>query len=274
MVVGVVEADEAVGIEQTALTGKWAALQIAGQIKGHAAAVGVRGIDLHVPVLAIQVAEACAPMRQGLLRRQGQVMGVQQLAQAGQELAGEQPTKRHQGQQEAAPGGAPRLIGGQAPGADQGVYMRMTRQRAAPGVQRHEDAGHGAQVTRVGEQLQQRQAHGVEEQLGQGGAVEAPQRQQFMRQGEDDVEMRARQQTLQLGIDPMLARGVTATRATAVVAGVQLKLFEAAGGAAQDMAAASGGVAVADTPGGAGLARMQRVLRGIVVEVGVEDLLQ
>ena len=49
-VVEVGEGDAVVAEVQAAVRAEWPALDVSGQVQGHAAAVGVRGFDLEVPV--------------------------------------------------------------------------------------------------------------------------------------------------------------------------------------------------------------------------------
>ena len=110
----------------------------------------------------------------------------------------------------------------EAAGADQAVHVWVVAQVAAPGVQGHEQTRHGAEVARVGAQVEQAAAGAVEQQLCQDCAVELPEREKDVREGEDDVEMGAGQQLGQLRGEPLLAGCAGAARASAVAAGVIL----------------------------------------------------
>jgi len=236
--VGVVEADGAVVEEQGAVLGQRPALGVASQVKGDAAAAGVGGVDLDVPVLAIQGAQQRGPVRGGLAWWQAQLGAVEQGKQASQELAAEQALQRLEREQEAISSGTPAQIRGQAAGGDQGVDVRVVTQVAAPGMQGHEQARGGTQMTRICQEFEQGVTHGVEEQLDETFAVELPQEQQLMRQGEDDVEMRARQETAEFGVDPACAGTRGAARTTAMAAGVELLVSEVTLRAAKRVAAA------------------------------------
>ena len=98
-----------------------------------------------------------------------------------------------QGQQEPALAGAPLAGAVESAGGDQAVQVRVVAQVAAPGVQSHEQAGLGAEVAGVGTQLEQARADAVEQHLRHGRAVELPECDEGVRQGEDDVKVRARQ---------------------------------------------------------------------------------
>ena len=95
-----------------------------------------------------------------------------------------------------------------------------------------------------------------------------------MRQSEHDMEVRARQQAHELGIDPGGASHRGAARAAAMPAGVELFVAEVALRADERVAAASGRVAVANGLGSGPLARMQRALLRVGIEVFSEDVLQ
>ena len=117
---------------------------------------------------------------------------------------------------------APLTAGVKAAGGDEAEQVGVMAQVAAPGVQGHEQAWESAEVARVGTQVEQARACGIEQQPGHEGAVELPQAEEAVRQGEDDVEVRARQQLGQLCGQPALARRLCASRAAAVAAGVVL----------------------------------------------------
>lgn len=194
VVIGVGHAHEVIAVDgQRAAQGHGPALDVARQVQGHAAGVTVGRLDLDVPVRAVELAQALVPVRRRLLGWQRQALLGQQRVQLSQQLAAKQVLQQLQRQQEAAAGGPPGAIRGYAAGAEQAVHVRVKRQIAAPGVQRHEQAWAYAGQPRRGHQLQQRVARTLHQQRSQCGAVVAPQRQQRVRQREDDVEVRARQ---------------------------------------------------------------------------------
>lgn len=152
--------------------------------------------------------------------------------------------------------------------------MRVVAQGTAPRMQRHEQARQGAQVTGLGAQRQQALACAVEEQLVHPRAVELPQRDECMRQREDNMEVRAGQQVFELGGQPLLACTLGAARAASMAAGVVLHHRAVAQGARQHMAAECSGVAVADRVSGPKLAWVQRARLRERIEVFAEDGLQ
>jgi hypothetical protein len=88
----------------------------------------------------------------------------------------------------------PTGVGIEAAGGDQAVQVRVVGEVAAPGVQRHEQAGHDAQAAGVGHDLHEAVTCGGEQQLGHEGAVVGPKREQLVGEGEDGVEVGAGQQ--------------------------------------------------------------------------------
>ena len=133
----------------------------------------------------------------------------------------------------------------------------VVAERAPPGVQRQQQARGGPQVPGVAQHLQQALAHAVEQQLGQSLAVELPQPEQFVRQGEHHMKVRAPQQSIQLGLHPRLARAARTARAAAVAASVEHLALGVTLGAIVQVSAALGGVARADAVGRTELARVQ-----------------
>lgn len=150
----------------------------------------------------------------------------------------------------------------------------MVREVAAPGVQGHEDAGFGAEVAGICQQLQQRLAGGVEQGVDEPSAVQGPQRQQTVGDGEDDMEVRAGQQPGHLGVNPCLACGFSASRARPVATGVELHLGEVAGQAGQGVRAHGVGVAAGDGLGSTKFAGVQAATAGERVKALLEQLLK
>ena len=273
-VVGVAHAHQALGVErQLTVVGHGTALDVPGQIQRDTARVLVGRLDLDIPVRAIELADRGQPVRQSLLRRQSQVLQGEHGLQASQQLAPEQDLQRFEREQEAGAAGLPLLVQINATGADQAVHMGVLRQIAAPGVQGHEKPWAHAQALGVAHQFEQRVTHAVKQQRSHGGTIERPQWQQHMRQREHDVEVRAVQQTCELGVDPELARPAGTPRTTAVAASTVLSGFEVPVRASQGLGAESASATTANALRGAQLARVQATLLGVAVEVSVEDIL-
>ena len=272
-VVAVVETDDVVGEVEAVIVGQRAALDVAGEVEGHAVAVGIGLGDLDVPVAAPLVGDDGQPVVGGQQVGQLQASCAQRVLECAEKLAAKQCLQGFEGEEEILASGLPLVVRGKAPGGHQAVHVGVVAQGAAPGVQGHEQAGHGTEEFGVGAEFEQAVAGAVEQQLGHGNAVELPEREEFVRQGEDHVKVRTRQQLGQLGGQPLLARALGATRASAVPAGVVLDGDEVPLGTGQDMAAEFGAVAVPDAPGRAQLARVQVAHLRVGVEMLAEDVL-
>lgn len=259
---------------ECAFGGQWAALHISREVDCDGTSVGIRRVDLDVEVLAVERLQDGEPVLRLGRCGQLQAMLAQGQSQRGQQLAAKQMLEGAQRQQEAGPATAPLVVGVDATGGDQAVHVRVMAQGAAPGVQSHQQAWRGAEQAWVGTELKQAQSGAVEEQLVEPGAVELPQHDEFVRQGEHDMEVRAGQQALELSGQPLLARTCGAARATAMATGVELGDAVVALSALEHVVAQIRAEAVADAPGRARLARMQRSTARIGVEVFGEDVLK
>ena len=100
---------------------------------------------------------------------------------------------------------------------DQGVQVRMQRERAAPGVQSQQERAAPARIPGVGEQLGEYRAHRAKQDPGQRGAVVAPQAIEFVRNGEDQMMVRAAQEPRALLLQPALDLDRLALRAESLV---------------------------------------------------------
>ena len=218
--------------------------------------------------------DLCLPVMVILVGRQAQELVRKRMLQGSKQPAAKELAQRLEWQEEGAAGVTPLTSAVQAASRDQAVQVRMVAEVAAPGVQGHEQAGQGAEVARVGAQVEQAGASGVEEQAGHEAAVELPQADEAVGQGEDDVEMRARQQLGQLCGQPTLARRLGAAWTAAVATGVVLHRGEVALGARQHVHAHGGPEALADAVGRALLARVQHMGLGVLAKVLPEDVLQ
>jgi len=272
-VVGVAEANGVVGEGERPIARQRAALDVAGQVQRDTVTMGVGLADLDVPVQPVVACDGATPMELVLLRRQAQQPGIQGAPQLGEELAAEQELKRLDGDEEVRTRGAPLTLGIDAAGAGQAVHVRVVVERSPPGVQCHQQAGYGAQVARHGTQLEHALAHAVEEPLVQPRAVELPQRDEGVRQGEDQVEMRAGQQLLELGLSPLTLWSLGAARAAAMAAGVVPDDAVVAVRAGQDVRAECRGIAVADAACRTRLAWVQSAPLRISGKVLPEDVL-
>ena len=272
-VVGVVEADRAAVEIERSIMRQRPALDVASQVQRDTAAMGVGLADLDVPVQPIVTGDGTAPMELILLGRQAQQPGIEGALQVGEELAAEQVLKRLDRDEEVGARVGPLALRIDAAGAGQAVHVWMVVEGSAPGMQRHEQARHGAEVARHGRQLQHALAGAVEEQLVHSGAVELPQCDEGVGQSEDQMKVRAGQQLLEPGASPLALLRLGATWAAAMAAGVVLDDAAVAVRTRQDVRAERRGVAVADGTRCALLARVQRTLLRIRGKVLLEDVL-
>lgn len=194
--------------------------------------------------------------------------------QGAEQPGAKQPAQGFEGKQEIGLAGAPLAADVEPAGADQAVQVGVVAQIAAPGVQGHEQTRHGPEQARVGTQVEQTAAGAVEEHLRHGRAVELPERDKDVRQGEDDVEMGAGQQFGQLGSEPLLAPCASAARATAVAAGVILNRVDVSLCTGQHVHTQGGLIALTDAVGGPVLAGMQDTALGILAKVLLKHILQ
>ena len=233
--------------------------------------VGLAGLD--VPVQPVVACDGATPMKRVLLRRKAQQPGIEGAPQVGEELAAEQMLKRLDGDEEVGARLAPLALWVDATGAGQAVHVRVVVERSAPGVQRHQQARYGAEVARHGTQFEHALSGAVEEQPVHPCAVELPQRDEGVGQGEDQMEVRAGQQLLELGLSPLALLRLGAARATAMATGVVLDDAAVSVRTRQDVRAERRGVAVADGVGRTRLARVQRALLRVVGKVLPKDVL-
>ena len=272
-VIGVVEADRAAVEIECSIVRQRATLDVACQVQRDTAAMGVGLADLDVPVQPVVAGDGAAPMEFILLGRQAQQPGIEGVPEVGEELAAEQELKRLERDEEVGARGAPLALAVEATGAGQAVHVRMVAEGSAPGVQCHQQTRRGAEMTWHGRQLEHALAGAVEQQLVHPRAVELPQRDERVRQGEDQVEVRAGQQLFELGLRPLALRSFGTARAAAVAAGVVLDDAAVAVRTGQDVRAERRGVAVADGVGRARFARVQRAPLRVGGKVLSEDVL-
>jgi len=272
-VVGVAEADRAAVEIKRSIVRQRAALDVACQIQRDTTAMGIGLADLDVPVQPVVTCDGAAPMELILLERQVQQPGIEGVPKLGEELAAEQLLKRLERDEEVGARGAPLALAVDAAGAGQAMHVRVVVEGSAPGVQCHQQAWHGTEVTLHGTQFEHALAGAVEEQLVHPCAVELPQRDEGVRQGEDQVEVRAGQQLFELGLSPLTPWSLGAERAAAVATGVVLDGAAVAVRTRQDVRTERRGVAVADGTRRALLARVQCTLLRVRGEVLSEDVL-
>ena len=192
--VGLIASDNAslVGDDELRIA-QGAAAQVAGQIQQHAPAMGVALAKPDVPGDAAEAVDEGGGALGRDLGRQAQVAAGEVLAQRGEQFAAKHRAHDTCGQEVAASRQTPLAVGQPAVG-DQGVDVRMQGNRARPGMDGEQQAGGGAQIALIGEQFGERLGAGPEQQIGHQRAVEAPPVEQVVRQGEDEMVMRRRQE--------------------------------------------------------------------------------
>ena len=119
----------------------------------------------------------------------------------------------------------------------------MVGQRAAPGVQDGQDADQPAHVVRIEGQLDEALGGGLHQQAVQDLLVASQQGAKLLRQGEDHVEVRYRQQFLPPGFQPGLGILPMTLGAGPIAAGVIGVVLPAAVVADVDLAAQGWGAA-------------------------------
>ena len=157
----------------------------------------------------------------GLFAEEGELAGLVQRDQPGQEQPAEESAQHPHRQEE---GGTRRYppppIGRDAAARHDHVDMRMMRHRRAPGVKHGGDADAGAQMLWVRRDGHHRLGGGAEQQIVDDRLVLPGDVGDLGRQREDDVEIANRQQVgLALG-QPVSRGGALALRAVPVAAGV------------------------------------------------------
>ena len=117
-------------------------------------------------------------------------------------------------------------------------------------MQRGDHPGLSAEVFGVGQNLDERVAHGLEEQRGHHRHIGQPQRVEVMRQGENRVVVIAGQQPGALHRQPALGLEVCALRTRAMAAGVVPDAGHMPVGTGLDMASQRSSAALHDGAGG------------------------
>ena len=152
--------------------------------------------------------------------------------------------------------------------------VRVELKGLAPGVQHGQHAGAGAEVLGVRGHFEHRLGGAAEQQVVDHPGIAQGDRVEGIRQREDQVEVRHREQLGGAGLQPPCRGRGPAGGAVAVAAGVVGDLLMPALGAPQDMAAQSRGAAGGQVVEGAALlGRQPRIisLQGLV-EDAADDL--
>ena len=151
------------------------------------------------------------------------------------------------------------------------VQVHMLRQRASPSVQPREECRLRAQVSRIPEQLVEHRAHRIEQELRHRRAVPTPQRVELVRNGENQVMVRAVKKTSLLPLEPILARHRLTLRTAALMARVVERALDVPRRAAAHMAAEFGGATARDPVRGSMHVQRQAVALRVRLKMLLED---
>ena len=218
------------------------------------------------------------------LRRVAQVLGgagevefvlVVRAAERLDKLPAKDPTEDLHGQEEA---GVLRMnpalvIGREAAGRHDAVHVRMADQGLAPGVEDAQHADLGAEMPRVGGDLAERRRARLEEPGVQARTIPIGQRQQRMREREDDVHIRHVEQLALARVEPALPGLRLALRAVPIPTRVIGDGLMPAGVTPIEMAPERGGATARDRAEHRSLLHAQpRMLLEEGVTLRVEDI--
>jgi len=128
--------------------------------------------ELHIPVLAILFPDALQPVSQILLGRQGEPAILQISAEVMEQLSTKQGRQSLGWDEVVASTGTPLPRRVHAPCTDQAMHVRVLVESPTPGVQGHEQARRGTQMSPVSAQRQQALTRAVEQQCSHALAVE------------------------------------------------------------------------------------------------------
>ena len=166
-------------------------------------------------------ANAAGSARWARLLKKPQLAGVEGVLQLPQEQSAEQPRQHAHRQEEAGAASDPaRAVERGAAAGHHAMDVRMMLQGLAPGVEHRGHADLGAEMLGIGGDGGERLGRGAEQDRIDGGLVLEGDRADRRRQGEDDVEVRHRQQLGLPGREPLQPRQPLTLRAMAVAAGV------------------------------------------------------
>ena len=198
---------------------------VAAEIGQHLLGAAERRLGIDDPVDAPQLVEPVGEGRglgeAGEVAEEAQLAGVEGGLQVLEEQPAEQAREHAHRQEEAGPAGDPaRAVEREAAARHDAMDVRMMVQVLAPGVEHGDDADLGAEMLGIGGDGAQRLGGGAEQDGVDRRLVLEGDLGHRRRQGEDDVEVRHRQQLgLRCG-QPFGARQPLALRAMPVAAGV------------------------------------------------------
>ena len=165
------------------------------------------------------------------------------------------------------------MIRRQATGRHDAVYVGMADQRLPPRVKNTEHPDLGAQMSGIGRDLAEGRRARLEQPGVQADTIPIAERQERMRQREDDVHIRDVEQVTLAGVEPALSRLRLALRAVPIAARVIGDGLVSAGVTPIEMTTQCGGATARDRPKDRSLLRAQpRMLLEEGVALRVEDI--
>jgi hypothetical protein len=165
------------------------------------------------------------------------------------------------------------MIGRQTTGRHDTMHVRMADQGLAPGVENAQDADLRAEMPRVGGDFAERGRARLQEPGVQPRTIAIGQRQQRMRQREDDVHIRHVEQVTLAGVEPALPCLRLALRAVAVPTRIVGDGLMPAGVTPIEMASEGGRATARDRAEYRALLRAQpRMLLDEGITLRVEDI--
>ncbi len=186
--------------------------------------------DEGVPRLGIGEIAHCAGINELIL--------IAKRIQICDELPPEEPRHNFDWKEEAVPARSPfAAVSGQSAAGDDVVDMRMIHEILSPRVQDAYKPDLSTETLRVFRKLRQGFRYGLEQGSIEDFLIPEDEGVQQIGDGEDDVEVRYREEILSPGFDPLLLFQELAFRAVPVSAGVVRDLFRSAVAALVHMAA-------------------------------------
>lgn len=111
-------------------------------------------------------------------------------------------------------------IGGKAAGGDDAVDVRVMGEVLRPGMEDGGEADQGTEMTRVGREVEKGLSGSMEQEIVKALGIPKEERAEGIGKGEDDVEMRNREDAGQGALDPLSPFTALAFGAMAIAAGV------------------------------------------------------
>ena len=271
-IVLVTEADHAVlEVEQAGIADRHA-MRVPRQILQHLFGAAERPLGVDDPVGAER--PLTTPARTGRTpRKRSRLWRTPHGGPPGtcRETPGSGPAPAGRSRRERPPSGSVRR---QPAARHDAMDVRVELQILAPGVQHRQHAGLGTQVLGIGGHLEQGLGGGPQEQVVDDPRIGQCDRVEGIREREDEMEIRHREQFRGAGLQPPCRGRGLAGGAVAIAAGVVGDLLMPALGAPQDVTAQGRGAAGGQVVEGAALLGCQprAVLFQELVETAPDDL--